>query len=113
MNSDVEGDAPRTLFVIDRFGRPDLAGGRPALAAWTDRIFELSLVPDVQLQLSGLAAQADADLVAKAFAEYQEHGARYSASSSAWVALKRNVKVRLLPRTVLADSRAAARGLLR
>lgn len=87
-------DGPRTVFVIDHLGRPDLAGGRPALAAWTDRIFELSLVPDVYLKLNGLAAQADSDTVAKAFGEYNEHGARYSASSSALVALKRNVKVR-------------------
>jgi L-fuconolactonase len=50
---------PHLRFVLDHLGKPDIAGGAPALGPWREALAALAHLPNVFGKLSGLATQAN------------------------------------------------------
>ncbi len=50
---------PDTRFILDHFGKPDIASGR--LDPWREHIAALAALPNVDCKLSGLITEADHD----------------------------------------------------
>ncbi|KAM0791223.1 hypothetical protein ACM66B_005704 [Microbotryomycetes sp. NB124-2] len=105
LEQEEQRDQPRssqkqTRIVLDHFAKPNLVAEpvhppAPHQSAYIQCLFELSLLPQVYVKLSGLLDSASPALVKDAFAEYQTQ--KHSNKGSAFLELRRRVLVYLEP----------------